>query len=193
MKDVHSSITLVPSSCSRMFEEGLSFLEGLVHQKREIIVTSVKKLESTIKANENCAEVKREEYEKLVNVVDDCVSRLGSLNSMLSSLETDQEGLEKLATELLTIIENQNEMVYKMVSNVNRGKSFATVNDASHQRGDEHFFRNHEQLRNEVSTVLRSRLRPFNVSQQARDVETGVDFNSIMELEDSDLGDEWEK
>jgi len=193
LKDVNSSITSVPSSCSRMFEEGLSFLESLVHQKREILVAGVKKLESTMKANENYADGKREEYVKLEKIVDDCVARLGSLNSTLSSLETEQEELSKLATELLTMIENQNEMVHKMLSNVSRGKAFATKYDTSPQRGDKHFTHHHEQFRNEVSTVFRSRLRTFNVSPQGRDLEAGVDFNSIMEFEDSDMENEWEE
>merc|ERR1719342_1252594 len=109
LKDVNSWITSVPSSCSRMFEEGLSFLESLVHQKREILFTEVKKLESTIKANENYADGKQEEYVKLEKVVDDCIARLCSLNSMLSSLETEQEELTKLVSVLLTMIENLNE------------------------------------------------------------------------------------
>jgi len=194
LKDVNSSITSVPSSCSRMFEEGLSFLESLVHQKREILVTEVKKLESTIKANENYADGKQEEYVKLEKVVDDCIARLGSLNSMLSSLETEQEELTKLVAVLLTMIENLNETVHKMVSNVNRGKAFATKDDASPQRGDKHFTHHHEQVRNEVSTVCRSRLRTFDVSPQGSDMETLCDdFNSIMELGDSDSENEWEE
>jgi len=193
LKDVNSSITSVPSSCSRMFEEGLSFLESLVHQKREILVTGVKKLESTIKANENYADGKREEYVKLEKIVDDCVARLGSLNSMLSNLETEQEELAKLATDLSTMIENQNEVVHKMLSNVNRGKAFAIKNDTSPLRGEQHFTHHYEQSRNEVSTVFRSRLRTFNVSPQGRDLEAGVDFNSIMEFEDSDMENEWEE
>merc|ERR1719300_1976757 len=64
LKDVNSSITSVPSSCSRMFEEGLSFLESLIHLKRESLVTGVNKLENAIKANGNYADMKREEFEK---------------------------------------------------------------------------------------------------------------------------------
>ena len=206
LREVQARLSSVPSSCSRMLEEGVGFLEAEIGKEKEATAASVKVVRDIIKKIlEFCEAANTEELiEKKNASLKISFEMVETLKEMLIAVDEEQ----KSAVKVIDIMEER--LDQQMKANKELSKEISQLNVISMNMSEvvkkvvkeevEKMQRKTGQVNNtgwggaggRRAAVVRT-VRGFSLARRlGKQLEAVVDFSTVMEVDDDD-DDDWEE